>query len=852
MSLPLLTLPHIFSPSLALSLLQDLLSRLSHSNPAVRKKTIVNLYRLSLVYPEAFKVAWPRIKEHLMDPEEDSSVTAAVSNVVCELGWRRPHDFLPLAPRLFDLLVNSGNNWMAIKIIKLFATLTPLEPRLVKKLLRPLINLIQTTSAMSLLYECINGIIQGGILDGVEGVKEGEEVATLCVNKLRGMIVLEGDPNLKYVALLAFNRIARSHPTLVAEQQDVILDCLDDDDISNRMQALDLASVVVSSDTLESVVNHLLGQLQGSNEAGSPAAASLVISDDESDMARGSFSPKTQQKHRFILPTYYRAEMLHRILDMCSRDLYAHIVDFEWYVDVLVQLVKFIPPQHALPNSGSGRHQSSDIGSRIGNELLNVSVRVQAVRPEATQAAESLLLIDNRSILFPPHSMTSVTILDAVAFIVGEYAEHLTTPERTLTSLTHASNLQMPAHVLSSYLQAIPKVFIALTLNEQKWDVTRRGEISLALGRIVSFLESLSANPNFDVQERATEFLELLRLTGEAVSAQHTDDTEMPLLISSVMPGLFSGLHLNPVAAEAQEKVPPPENLDLEQPLNPHLTQILMDAEQQWSSTDDRGDFHSFYYIPDKVTESLYTETIEQSQTSQHVSSPTETKEAKAKRAFERSERARDDPFYIAPDESPSGTSTPFAQVLHSANGEGLDIDSIPVMPVQIDSKILQSQVKKKSRKPKTVYVMGDETIEVEGAPSPASGTKRSGQLKQRKAKQPLLELDGDGFDSMQLTSSTPGNMQHLERRAEEEAQMAKALAELQRKRLEMQRENERVQLSAQVPAEGFLVEPIKKKKKKKSKGSEGTTKGKKKHSKKAAQASSGVTSGKDTNVGLE
>lgn len=48
---------------------------------------------------------------------------------------------------------------------------------------------------MSLLYECINGIIQGGILDGVEGAKEGDEVATLCVNKLRGMIVLEGDPN---------------------------------------------------------------------------------------------------------------------------------------------------------------------------------------------------------------------------------------------------------------------------------------------------------------------------------------------------------------------------------------------------------------------------------------------------------------------------------------------------------------------------------------------------------------------------------------------------------------------------------------------------------------------------------
>jgi AP-3 complex subunit delta-1 len=130
-----------------------------------------------------------------MDTEEDASVTAAIINVVCELGWRRPKDFLPLAPRFFDLLVESENNWMAIKIIKLFACLTPLEPRLVKKLVPPLTNLIRTTPAMSLLYECINGIIQGGILSSTEGYSEGEEVASLCVNKLRGMITIEGDPN---------------------------------------------------------------------------------------------------------------------------------------------------------------------------------------------------------------------------------------------------------------------------------------------------------------------------------------------------------------------------------------------------------------------------------------------------------------------------------------------------------------------------------------------------------------------------------------------------------------------------------------------------------------------------------
>ena len=132
-----------------------------------------------------------------MNEEEDASVTAAVVNVICELGWRRPQDFLPLAPRLFDLLVEGSNNWMAIKIIKLFATLTPLEPRLVKKLLPPLTTLIRTTPAMSLLYECINGIIQGGIFKSDDSGPEGDEIARLCATKLRDMILVEDDPNCK-------------------------------------------------------------------------------------------------------------------------------------------------------------------------------------------------------------------------------------------------------------------------------------------------------------------------------------------------------------------------------------------------------------------------------------------------------------------------------------------------------------------------------------------------------------------------------------------------------------------------------------------------------------------------------
>lgn len=66
-----------------------------------------------------------------------------------------------------------------------------------RKLLPPLTNIMSTTAAMSLLYECINGIIQGGILGNGDDVSGTDEIATLCVNKLRGMIMINGDPNRK-------------------------------------------------------------------------------------------------------------------------------------------------------------------------------------------------------------------------------------------------------------------------------------------------------------------------------------------------------------------------------------------------------------------------------------------------------------------------------------------------------------------------------------------------------------------------------------------------------------------------------------------------------------------------------
>ena len=94
------------------------------------------ILQVFLRYPDALRPAFPRLKEKLEDP--DPGVQSAAVNVICELARKNPKNYLSLAPTFFKLMTSSTNNWMLIKIIKLFGALTPLEPRLGKKLIEPL------------------------------------------------------------------------------------------------------------------------------------------------------------------------------------------------------------------------------------------------------------------------------------------------------------------------------------------------------------------------------------------------------------------------------------------------------------------------------------------------------------------------------------------------------------------------------------------------------------------------------------------------------------------------------------------------------------------------------------------
>jgi AP-3 complex subunit delta-1 len=642
--------------------------------------------------------------------------------------------------------------------------------------------------------------------------------------------------------LLAFEKIVRSHPYLVSQQQDVILECIDDPDISIRMRALDLVVGMVNADNLTAIVGRLMRQLRNAPIA-SPANDSsndrvrmteiVPYADDDSDAEDNLRQHEQQSDQPPPLPEDYRISVIRRILEMCSRDTYNNITDFDWYIDVLVQLVRVSPStKHASATEEKEEADRLDeIGGGIGRELQNVAIRVKSVRSEAVDAAQSLVLVDRREQMFPASGNGGQGVLEYAAWLVGEYANYLSRPEPVMTSLLHSSSVQLPAKTLAVYLQAIPKVFSNMAGNDQiSWTPERKTLLSLLMARIIHFLEPLSTHPSIEVQERAVEYLELMRLAAEAASGTATgtdnsDFTNPPLLLTQAIPALFSGAELNPVAPGAQRKVVIPDDLDLDTPINPNLQFLLSQVELEGFETDE-DDVYAAYSEPvaaytDAPTiiapaaERLDAPHKESTSYQNAVEEEYLDPDIIARRKAERRERHKDDPFYIDPDgDRGSGAVTPLSRIVRDGNQENndLDIDSIPIMELNLEREASTDYLprSRSPRKPvRRVEIMGDETL---GPAADDSSREDIVQPRPSRAKKSLLEVDSSGLGSLSLvdddgTSNRKLTQFEIERREQEEAEMKKALREVERLRLEMQRASERLHVKEEVA--------IKKKKKK-------------------------------------
>ncbi|XP_060641119.2 AP-3 complex subunit delta-1 isoform X1 [Anolis sagrei] len=441
------------TPDLARDLANDIMTLMSHTKPYIRKKAVLIMYKVFLKYPESLRPAFPRLKEKLEDP--DPGVQSAAVNVICELARRNPKNYLSLAPLFFKLMTSSTNNWVLIKIIKLFGALTPLEPRLGKKLIEPLTNLIHSTSAMSLLYECVNTVI-AVLISLSSGMPNHSASIQLCVQKLR-ILIEDSDQNLKYLGLLAMSKILKTHPKSVQSHKDLILQCLDDKDESIRLRALDLLYGMVSKKNLMEIVKKLMIHV---------------------DKAEG---------------TTYRDELLTKIIDICSQSNYQYITNFEWYISILVELTRLEGTRH---------------GHLIASQMLDVAIRVKAIRKFAV--SQMAMLLDNAHLLASNTQQNGICeVLYAAAWICGEFSEHLEEPHQTLEAMLRPKVTTLPGHIQAVYVQNMVKLYAAIL--QQKEHSGEKEVAQEATLMMVERLPQFVQSADLEVQERASCILQLMK-----------------------------------------------------------------------------------------------------------------------------------------------------------------------------------------------------------------------------------------------------------------------------------------------------------------------------------------------------
>lgn len=540
----------------------------------------------------------------------DPQVVTAVIGVFCELAARDPRSYLPLAPEFHRVLVESKNNWVLIKVLKIFSKLAPLEPRLGKRIVEPVCDHMRRSGAKSLVFECVRTVLTCFSDDG-----DYDSAVNLAVAKVKEFLA-DQDPNLRYLGLQALSVAATRHSWAVLENKEAVIKSLSDDDSNIKIESLRLLMAMVSESNVVEISRVLLNY--------------ALKSDPE-----------------------FCNEILGSILVTCSRNVYEIIVDFDWYVSLLGEMA-------TIPNCQKGEE--------IENQLVDIGMRVKDARSQLVRVGRDLLI--DPALL---GNVYLHRILCAAAWVSGEYVEVASNPLELMDALLQPRTNLLPPSIRAVYINASLKVLIfflecyllqndggecessnsAINLYsvkknpeapelatgqgsnyEQdegfnprntadfsedlsvendtdgvltdgqtfthsllaKKDFSRESIVSL-LSRIELVFGPLAANPDVEVLERARNILSFVQLIKAEIidnSVQNADImdkkyTQVSAIIK-LMRDAFS-VELGPVSVSAQGRVAVPDGLDLKENLD-DLKAICGDIELPTSSSFSTGGPH--------------------------------------------------------------------------------------------------------------------------------------------------------------------------------------------------------------------------------------------------------------------
>uniref|UniRef100_A0ACA9YEX7 AP-3 complex subunit delta n=1 Tax=[Candida] jaroonii TaxID=467808 RepID=A0ACA9YEX7_9ASCO len=629
----------IVTPNLSKDINDDVLMKLNHTKPYIRKKAILAMYKIFLQYPESLRMNFTKVIEKLDD--DDNSVINATINVISEISKKNPKIFVNYLPKFFRILEESKNNWLIIRILKLFSCLSKVESRMKKKILPSIIDLMVKTQASSLIYECINCILSSSMLS--PDSSRDREVAELCVEQIEKFFEA-GDPNLRYMGLLALINIVESFPVLIKFKgswvANTIILCITNDDLIIKRKALEVYQYLINDDTMVDYTRVILKNL-----------------------IPGS------------VPDTLKYDIVVKILSSGAMNNYGHIPSFSWYLSVLKDIVTLT----LLPNANDilAPEIREKIAVELGKEFKNLSIRIPSIRSD-------ILAIISEFIMNPRILDDCPSLLKDLYWIMGEYIDQLEDEESTLgkkiqlfnclvnvrvdrvLELNDKLNFEVArklvnhenTEILTVLIPFLVKLFSSIVSDYtnaygEQGQLRHKKVVELAfdLDKLVYFLGCFENHLHYEIQERSLSWLEFLKLCfesldvaeevkkmeieeveyyknigdedededegeddeGEESSEEEQEDyielssedeepkeTEseeqvdenpqsfaveipdtldtVPMLLTHVLPTFFKSYDLPPISKSSQKSIPPPE-FDLDSEINSPKFELFSDVE---------------------------------------------------------------------------------------------------------------------------------------------------------------------------------------------------------------------------------------------------------------------------------
>lgn len=664
----------IITPSLATDICDDLFTMLNSSRPYIRKKAITALFKVFLQFPEALRDNFDKFAARLED--DDTSVVSAAVSVICELSKKNPQPFIQLSPLLYEILVTIANNWIIIRLLKLFTNLSKVESKLRPRLLPKILELMDSTTATSVLYESINCIVKGNMLE-----EDDYDVAMQCLDRLHTFCD-SSDPNLRYISCVLFYKIGKINTAFISQFDKLVMRLLNDVDVSIRSKAIELIEGIVDEDNLQKIVLVLLKQF---------------VDQDVVLLQMGGF--ETTREIPIFIPEQYKIKMVNTVIHICSMDNFANITDFEWYNAVLWDLA--ILSQDLSDKS---------LGYRIGEQLRNIMIKVPSMREITITTIIKVLYNEDINNHLP-------SILKDCFWSLGEFSSFIGNGD-DLINLVSKRRKYYPADVEVILIPSLLKIFSNWCNGSVGVDAEK---IKFVLLDLLSYLEPLCYSKAFEVQERAVQCVEFLKLAFEAMEQ---DAEGLPLLLTDILPSFFNSYELKPISQGTQQKLQSCISVDCETPfLSEKELQAVLTQEEH--DDDDEGLFsEDLLLIDDSSSTSSQNHDVDVHNNSKAANDETNLLDNEESEQRKRAER-ESNPFYLS--QSNDHTNKASNQLLDFSRKAGEEPEAHLIRLNKSDNGSEENTDRKKKSKKKSrrrVHVLSDEVVVDNNSQSPTPSTQ--------------------------------------------------------------------------------------------------------------------------------